>query len=112
MAIQQEKTGHAELVGGGETSLHSHAGGGGGGANIKAGTLSFNTDTWTPVSFGSSFASVPKVVVTADQDSVARWDYTPIIRNVTTDGFDVRYDDRGQAGTVVLNWIATDAGNP
>ena len=110
MAIQEEKNAHAALVGGGETSLHSHAGGGGG-PNIKAGTLAFNTDTWTAVLFGTSFATVPKVVVTADQSSVARWDFTPIIRNVTVAGFDVRYDDRGQAGSVIVGWIATDAGN-
>ena len=86
--------------------------GGGGGANIKAGTLSFATDTWVSVSFVTDFSTVPKVVVTADANQIARWDFSPIIRNVTVSGFDVRYDDRSQAGTVIISWIATDAGNP
>jgi len=111
MTIQGEPVAHNALVAGGQTSLHSHAGGGGG-PDIKAGTLTFSTDVWTSVSFNTSFSTVPKVTVTADQSSVARWDFTPIIRSVTVSGFDVRYDDRGQAGTVIVNWIATDAGNP
>ena len=110
MAIQGEPVAHAGLVGGGQTSLHSHAGGGGG-PDIKAGTATVNTDTWTAIAFNTAFATVPKVTVTANQDSIARWDFTPIIRNVTVNGFDCRYDDRGQAGTVIISWIATDAGN-
>ena len=88
------------------------AGGGGGGANIKAGTATFNTDTWTVIAFNTAFDTTPKVVVTANQDSTARWDFTPIIRNVTVNGFDCRYDDRAQTGAVIVNWVATDAGNP
>lgn len=110
MAIQGEPVAHNDLVASGQTALHSHAGGGGG-PSIKAGTLSFNTDTWVSVSFGTAFSAIPKVAVTADSDTVGRWDHPPIIRNVTVSGFDVRYDDRGQAGAVVINWIATDAGN-
>ena len=86
--------------------------GGGGGPDIKAGIATFNTDTWTSISFVTAFASTPKVVVTANQDSTARWDFTPIIRNVTVNGFDCPYDDRGQSGTTIISWIATDAGNP
>ncbi len=111
MSIQSESVAHNELVGGGQTAKHSHAGGGGG-PDIKAGTLSFNTDTWTSVSFVTAFAAAPKVVVTAESDVTARWDYTPIIRNVTINGFDVRYDDRGQAGAVTVHWVAMDVGNP
>ena len=110
MTVQGEPVAHADLVNGTQTALHSHVGGGGG-PDIKAGTASFNTDTWTAISFNTAFATVPKVTVTANQDSIARWDFTPIIRNVTVNGFDCRYDDRGQAGTVIISWIATDAGN-
>ena len=110
MTLQGEPVAHSDLVSGGQTSLHSHAGGGGG-PDIKAGTASFNTDTWTAISFNTAFATVPKVTVTANQDSIARWDFTPIIRNVTVNGFDCRYDDRGQSGAVIISWIATDAGN-
>ena len=88
------------------------AAGGGGGPDIKAGTATFNTDTWTAIAFNTAFATKPKVVVTAEQDSVARWDFTPITRNVTVSGFECRYDDRGQSGPVIVSWIATDAGNP
>ena len=111
MAIQGEPVAHADLVSGGQTTLHSHAGGGGG-PDIKAGTATFNTSVWTAISFNTAFGTTPKVVVTANQDSTSRWNFTPIIRNVTVNGFDCRYDDRAQAGTVVVNWMATDAGNP
>ena len=111
MPIQGEPVAHNELIAGGQTALHSHAGGGGG-PDIKAGTLSGTTDTWLSVVFGTAFATVPKVIVSAEKDAIARWDHNPITRNVTVDGFDMRYDDRGTAGSVVLHWIATDAGNP
>ena len=111
MAIQGEPVAHADLVSGGQTSFHSHAGGGGG-PDIKAGTATFNTDTWTAISFNTAFATIPKVTVTANQNVTARWDFTPIIRSVTVNGFDCRYDDRGQSGTTIISWIATDAGNP
>ena len=111
MTVQGEPVAHSDLVSGGQTSLHSHAGGGGGPV-IKAGTATFNTDTWTAIVFNTAFATVPKVTVTEDQNSSLRRDFTPIIRNVTVNGFDCRYDDRGQVGTAVINWIATDAGNP
>ena len=110
MVLQGEPVAHNALVSGGQTALHSHAGGGGG-PDIKAGTLALATDTWAAVAFTTAFATTPKVNATADQDSIGRWDHQPIIRNRTVNGFDVRYDDRGQAGTVIINWIATDAGN-
>ena len=111
MAVQGEPVAHNELVGGGQTSKHSHSGGGGG-PIIKAGML-FGTadDTWFAVVFGTAFATVPKVAVSAEKDATSRWDFNPIVRNVTVNGFDVRYDDRNASGSVNLHWIATDAGN-
>ena len=85
---------------------------GGGGSTVKSGTVTGNTDTWLSVSFNTAFSSAPIVVVTADANTTARWDFTPIIRSVTVNGFDVRYDDRGQAGTVVVNWMAMEPSNP
>ena len=59
MAVQSETVAHREIVGGGQTALHSHAGGGGGYMPalfyVKGnGTQSLNTTTQTNVQFAST----------------------------------------------------------
>jgi len=95
-----EYIGHSELVGGGATTLHSHAGGG---ANVKSGTVSGLSGS---VTFNTAFSSVPQVVITslgntATRDAIFRVD------SVTVNGFSWTADVSQDGG-----WIATDAGNP
>ena len=99
MSAVDEYIGHPELVGGGETDLHSHAGGG---ANVKSGTVSWSSGS---VTFNTAFSSVPQVVMTslgntATRDAILRVD------SVTVNGFSWTADVSQGAG-----WIATDAWN-
>lgn len=57
MTIQAESVAHAALVGGGETSLHSHAGGGGLGYTINVQALTSSPTDGQTVYFGT----LPKV---------------------------------------------------
>ena len=101
MAGVKEKVGHAALVEGGETGLHSHSGGGGG-ANVKSGSLVPAAKTWVAVSFATAFSSVPAVTGAISKN--AAWS----LRNVTVNGFEVYINTTGNN---TLWWIATDAGN-
>ena len=101
MAREPEIYGNPELLGGGDTSLHSHAGGGG--ANVKSGTVSGASGS---VTFNTAFSSVPQVVITslgntATRDAIFRVD------SVDVNGFSWTADVSQDGG-----WIATDAGNP
>lgn len=101
MATQEEKVAHPELVGGAETSLHSHAGGGG--TDVKSGTVSGSSGS---VTFNTPFSSTPQVVMTSLGSTVTR-DAILRVDSVSTTGFDWTADvSQGAA------WIATDAGNP
>ena len=112
MAIQGEPVAHADLVGGGQTSLHSHAGGGGG-ADVKSGFESTIPEgTTRAVSFATAFSATPHVVVSFADDTTqisVVHAYTP-----STTGFTIRVVKSGGGGSVTrdVNWIATDAGNP
>ncbi len=102
MTKQSDNVGHADLTGGGQTNLHSHAGGGGEGANVKSGSLVPASKTWVAVSFAASFASVPTVAGAVSKNT--SWS----LRNVTVDGFEVYLNT---TGSNTFWWIATDAGN-
>ena len=99
MAREPEEYGHPELVGGGETTLHSHPGGG---ADVKSGTVSGSSGS---VTFGTSFSSVPQVVMTSLGNTSTR-DCIFRVDTVDADGFDWTADV-SQGGA----WIATNAGN-
>ena len=105
MALQSEQVGHAALVGGGQTALHSHAGGGGGGADVKSGTVSATTGS-NNVTFNTAFASTPQVVLTV-YDNIQLRDCLWQVTAVSTTGFTFEVDANAK-----YMWIATDAGNP
>ena len=106
MTKTAEQVGHSGLVGGAQTTLHSHAGGGG--ANVKCGIVNLAAGGTAAVTFTTPFASVPRVVATS-QFSTTDVSTTLSCYNVTVNGFTLR-----GAGNVLgdVAWIATDAGNP
>ena len=111
MALQSEAVAHAELVAGGQTSLHSHAGGGGG-PDVKSGLESAITEgTTRAVVFATAFASVPVVVVSFSDNSAEQ--STCSAHSPTTTGFTIRVDKvgGGQSKSRDVAWQATDAGN-
>lgn len=112
MAVQSESVAHNELVAGGETALHSHAGGGGG-SNVKSGFESAITENSTrSVTFPTAFSGTPDVVVGFADDT----SQISIVHahTVTTTGFTIQVVKSGGGGSVTRDvfWIATDAGNP
>lgn len=112
MAIQEEQVAHAALVGGGETPLHSHAGGGGGGANVKSGfELAVTENSTRFVPFATAFASTPDVVVNFADNSAEI--SVVAAHTVSTTGFTIAITKVGGGGSSNRDvyWIATDAGN-
>ena len=112
MTKQSESVGHAELVSGGQTSLHSHPGGGSGPA-LKSGLESAITEgTTRAVVFATAFASAPDVVVSFADNSAEQ--STCSAYSPTTTGFTIRVDKvgGGQSKDRDVSWIATEAGNP
>lgn len=102
MTLTSEQVAHPELVEGGPTALHSHAGGGGG-ADVKSGDLVVPGKTWTAVTFNTEFAAAPAVTGAVSKN--ASWS----LRNVTVAGFEVYLNTIGDN---TFWWIATTAGNP
>ena len=82
----------------------------GGGANVKSGTVSVTTDTWSSVTFSTAFTSIPRVVCTFEIDPKDSLVEPLQIRNITTTGFEVNFD-RKNVATFTVHWTATDAGN-
>jgi len=109
MALQGESVAHAELVGSGQTSKHSHSGGGGG-ADIKSGSAVGTASSWTSVTFNTPFASTPSVAFVYETPSVQDLKKF-FVRNITTTGFEFYYTIRDNY-ELTAHWIATDAGNP
>ncbi len=112
MTIQGEPVAHADLVGAGQTSLHSHAGGGGG-ADVKGGVeLAISEGGSRTVTFNTNFASTPNVVVScADVSTQLTFAHA---HTVSTSGFTIDVIKSGGGGNVNRDvaWVATDAGNP
>lgn len=106
MAVEKEYPGHPDLTGGGETSLHSHAGGGGG-ADVKGGIVTgVSESSQKQVNFGTAFGSTPTVTATV-KDTGGNKSSTPCVEDITTGGFKIstKGDD------IDILWVATDAGN-
>ncbi len=111
MAVQSEQVAHSDLISGGQTSLHSHAGGGGG-ANVKSGFESAVTEGGTrAVTFNTAFAATPDVVVSF-ADSSAEISVLAA-HTVSVSGFTITVTKSGGGGSANRDvaWIATDAGN-
>lgn len=110
MAIVTEQIAHADLVGGAEITLHSHAGGGG--ANVKSGVETGITENTTrTVTFTAAFSLTPDVVVGfADSSSEIS---VCAAHTVSTTGFTIAVNKVGGGGSSNRDvyWIATDAGN-
>lgn len=112
MGLVSEQSGAAPLVGGGDTTLHSHPGGGGG-PTVKSGQA-----TGGSVTFGTAFAAAPNIVLTGvENDTGARllvvWiltksatGFTYHIKRLT--GFN-SYTD--VTVSIPVEWVATNAGN-
>jgi len=107
MAKQDEQVAHAEMVSGGQTTLHSHAGGNG--AEIKAGTVTTSGGV-TSVTFATAFPdSSYAISLTAERgadSNIANWS------NKTADGFDISaQNDKGVNVNIPVDWIATPYSN-
>jgi len=104
MAIQSEQVAHNELVGGSETTLHSHAGGGS--QIIKAGSVTTGGGGSASVTFGTAFSDTSYYISLTPQDpgDAVMAEYT----SKATTGFTVNtYEDKGQSkGSVTVDWIA------
>jgi len=108
MAKQGEQIGHAELVGTGQTSLHSHAGGGNG-PTVKAGTVS-TVGGVASVTFVTAFPDSSYAISLTAQEGVdsniANWS------NKVASGFDIRtQNDKGVNVDIPVDWIATPYSN-
>jgi hypothetical protein len=103
MTLQSENVAHAELVGSGETALHSHAGGG---ATIKCGTTTTNGNGDATVTFGVAFGDTNYFISLTCQDSGDT--NIAMYSSKATTGFDVRTEnDQGNAeGSVPVDWVA------
>lgn len=112
MTIQGEPVASNELVAGGQTSLHSHAGGGGG-ADVKSGFESAVSEGGSrTVTFNTAFSASPNVVVSIS-DTSSQLTFVQA-HTVSTTGFTIDAIKSGGGGNVTRDvaWIATDAGNP
>ena len=105
MALQTEQVAHSALVGGSQTTLHSHAGGGGGLAT-KTGQVTTNSSGVASVTFTTAFASTNYAISLTPQDPSDAVFAT--YNSKATTGFGVHsYEDKGQnAGNVTVDWIA------
>ena len=107
----KDEVGHPNLVGGGETSLHSHPGGGGG-PTVKAGTITTDGASVGSVVFATPFLDVDYAIGFACEGSVD--DVIATWTNKTVNGFDVKSDDDGGKAepNSVINWVAISFSNP
>ena len=108
MALTSEQVAHSELVGGSQTSLHSHAGGGS--QVIKAGSVTTGGGGTAGVTFGSAFADTSYYISLTPQDPSDAVMAT--YESKATTGFTVTtYEDKGQtAESVTVDWIAIHLG--
>lgn len=112
MVKQAETVAHEELVGGGQTSLHSHPGGGGGGLVDKGNTATTNSSGVATITFNTPYANTNYFIqVTAIGSSVF-----PSINSgsKTVSGFTVTvYNDRGQTQSgIPVEWCTGPYSNP
>lgn len=105
MVKKSESVGHSELVGGEETTKHSHPGGGGGGKESDAGIhTTLVSKAWEAVSFHSTFSSIPVVCVSTQSSSSAGKKIG--VKDVTVSGFSIY----GEVVAGNIAWIAREQG--
>ena len=114
MTKQSEQVAHDELVGGSETSLHSHAGGGGGGLVDKGGTVTTDGSGEASVSFNTSYSDTNYfILLTSGENSDA---YMPLVIAGTkaVDGFSIntKEDKGGNEPNVDVYWATGPYSNP
>ena len=114
MTKVSENVGHPELVGGSQTSLHSHPGGGGGGLVDKAGQVTTDGSGEATVSFTTPYGHTNyfvQLTCVSNPDTV-----TAMVATGTkaSGGFTVVVDDDGgkpESG-VVVDWCTGAYSNP
>ena len=107
MSLQSETVAHSELVSGGETDKHFHAG------DIKSGTVAVSAGTFASVTFATAFVVIPNVVATIAFASIDKnINVGPMVRNTTVTGFEITYIHKSSGTVKLVDWIATDVGNP
>lgn len=111
MAKKNEQVAHPELVGGGETTKHTHPGGGNG-PTVKAGSLVTDSSGMEHVVFNTAFPDTNYAIALAcqmlDDTAIAMfYDKQP-------GGFWIKTEDDGGKGepNVPVTWIATPYSNP
>ena len=95
MTVQDEDIGHKDLVGAGETALHTHAGGGS--IEIDSGQAVVPAKADTQVDFGITFTATPRVFLTAWNNDFT-W-----LTEVTTTYF--KFDNDKNSGTLTVDWM-------
>ena len=97
MAIQSEQVAHKDLVGGAETTLHSHAGGGNG-PEYEAGQSTGTKGETKQVNFGSTFSSIPRVLLTPWSEHIVN------LVSVSTTSF--QWINNSKNVDVIVDWMA------
>ena len=96
MTIQSEQIAHAELVGGSQTTLHSHAGGGS--FEVQTGQSTAPKATIVQVDFSPAFSGIPRVNMSPHSEHLV-W-----VTEVTTTYF--KWDNDSKNVDVTIDWIA------
>lgn len=114
MTKQNEIVAHNELVGGSQTTLHSHPGGGGGGLVDKGGTVTTNAQGVATISFNTPYGSTDYFI---NLIAIDPGDATfAMVQSGTKaiDGFDIKtWDDGGKTeANVEVLWNTGLYSNP
>lgn len=109
--LQSEQIAHKDLVGGSETTLHSHAGGGSGPV-IKAGTVTTNVDGVAIVTFNTAFPNTNYAILLTPLNPadgiMAMYDS----KSVGGFGVETREDKGATKADITVDWIAIPYSNP
>ena len=111
MTKQNEVVAHNELVGGSQTSLHSHLGGGNG-TDYKAGSESISSAGDYPITFTTAFGdanySITLTPSSTTKDPQVMW------KSKNASGFTIEAGQRGGGGFVAFtcDWVAIPHNDP
>jgi hypothetical protein len=96
MAIQSEQVAHVDLVGGGQTNLHSHAGGGS--QEIQVGQSTGAKGAVVQVDFSPTFSGTPRISLTPWSEHIV-W-----VTEVATTYF--KWINNSKNVDVTVDWVA------